>query len=102
MYRGKVFPLVFAVLADKQQQTYQRLIDQLRILCPSWNPRSIMVDFEKAAINTLRESFGTATNPLSISACFFHLQKSILRKIQVISFFHDDYLIFSSYCRISD
>ena len=50
-----------------------------------------MVDFDKAAINIHRECFGTATNQLSISACFFHLQKSILRKIQVISIFPDDY-----------
>ena len=72
VYRNNVFPLVFAVLLDKKQQTYQRLIDQLRVLCPSWNPRSIMADFEKVAINTFQGSFSTATNPLSTSACFFH------------------------------
>ena len=70
---------MFALLSDKQQQSYQRLIDELRLLCPSWNPKSIMVDFEKAAINAFQGTFNT----LSTSACFFHLQKSIQRKLQV-------------------
>ncbi|CAF4360350.1 unnamed protein product, partial [Rotaria sordida] len=75
VYRNNIFPLVFAVLADKQQQTYQRLINELKNLCPSWNPKLIMVDFEKAEINAFQSSFGTATNSVGMSACFFHLQK---------------------------
>ncbi len=44
-----------------------------------------MVDFEKGAINAFQSSFGT-TSPVAMSACFFHLQKSILRKLQVSDF----------------
>ena len=82
VYRNGVFPLVFALLSNKQQQSYQRLIDELRRLCPSWSPKSVMVDFEKAAINAFERTFTTPTNTISISACFFHLQKSIQRKLQ--------------------
>ena len=82
VHRNAVFPLVFALLSNKQQQSYQKLIDELRVLCPSWNPKSIMVDFEKAAINAFERTFTTTTNTISISGCFFHLQKSIQRKIQ--------------------
>ncbi|CAF3280865.1 unnamed protein product [Rotaria socialis] len=78
VYRNCVFPLVFALLSDKQQQTYQRLINELHRLCPSWNPKSVMVDFEKGAIN----AFQGTSNTLSISGSFFHLQKSIQRKLQ--------------------
>jgi hypothetical protein len=46
-----------------------------------------MVDFEKAAINAFQGSFGTTANPVAISACYFHLQKSILRKLQVSNVF---------------
>ena len=92
VYRGNFFPLVFAILADKQQQTYQRLINELLILCPSWNPKSVMVDFEKAAINAFQATFSTTTtNSLKISGCFFHLQKSIQRKVQVSHLFRNDY-----------
>ncbi|CAF1003542.1 unnamed protein product [Rotaria sordida] len=41
-----------------------------------------MVDFENAAINAFQSSFGTTNSPVGMSACFFHLQKSILRKLQ--------------------
>lgn len=87
VYRGAVFPLVFALLSDKQQQTYENLIEELRRLRPTWRPKSVMVDFEKAAINAFHNAFDTPTNRFSISGCFFHLQKSILRKVQVS--YHD-------------
>ena len=44
---------------------------------PALNPTSIMVDFEKASINSLESHFAA-----SISGCFFHLSKNIYRKIQ--------------------
>ena len=74
---------MFALLSDKQQQTYEKLINQLRRLCPLWSPKALMVDFEKAAINAFEKAFNTATNQLVVSGCFFHLQKSILRKVHV-------------------
>ncbi|CAF1542048.1 unnamed protein product [Adineta ricciae] len=79
----EILEQIFALLTDKRQLTYERLIDELCRLCPSWNPTSVMVDFEKAAINAFQKRFGTTTNPLPISACFFHLQKSIQRKLQL-------------------
>ena len=82
VYRDAVFPLVFTLLSDKQQATYEKVINQLRLLRPSWNPKSVMVDFEKAAINAFQKVFNTPTSQISVSGCFFHLQKSILRKVQ--------------------
>ncbi|CAF1040298.1 unnamed protein product [Didymodactylos carnosus] len=82
VYRNNVFPLVFALLPDKYQRTYQRIINELVHICPLWNPKSIMVDFEKAAINAFQGSFVTSTNQATISGCFFHLQNSIQRKVQ--------------------
>lgn len=99
VYRGSAFPLVFALLSDRQQQTYEKLIDELRRLRPTWCPKSVMVDFEKAAINAFQKAFDTPTNQLSISGCFFHLQKSILRKVQVSSYNLINHLLnFSSSC----
>lgn len=43
---------LFALLPDKQEKTYQRLVDVLkRKLVPIGNPRTLLVDFELAAIN---------------------------------------------------
>ena len=45
---------------------------------PSLSPRSIMVDFEKGAINSLWAVFPNA----EVKACFFHFNQCIYRKIQ--------------------
>jgi hypothetical protein len=50
------------LIADKQQQTYQRLINKLRHLCPSYHPKTIMIDFEKAAIKAIDGTFITTIN----------------------------------------
>ena len=83
VYRSAVIPVVFALLPNKTQQTYRRLIQKIMELCPLFNPKSVMLDFERAAINAFEEKFSNATNSFSISGCFFHLQNSIQRKVQV-------------------
>ncbi len=66
VYRKDVLPLVCVLIADKQQQTYQRLINKLRHLCPSYNPKIITIDFEKAAINTLHGTFIITINLVTV------------------------------------
>ena len=71
--RGVVIPVVFALLPDKKQQTYRHPIDKLFEIFPSWNPKFIMMDFERSAINEFDGKFTTTT----MSGCFFHFQNSI-------------------------
>ena len=73
VYRGVVIPVVFALLPNKKQQTYHRLIDKLFEICPSWNPKFIMMDFERSAINEFGGKFTTTTT--TISGCFFSFSK---------------------------
>ncbi|CAF3234446.1 unnamed protein product [Rotaria socialis] len=87
VYRNDVFPLIFALLPDEQQQSYKRLIKELCHLCPAWFPKSSMVDFEKWAISAFEEEINTITNSVKISGCFFDLQRSILGKVQVSNAF---------------
>ncbi|CAF1052556.1 unnamed protein product [Didymodactylos carnosus] len=82
LYKDSVIPTVFALLPNKTQQTYQRLINETVQCCPWWSPDSIMMDFERAAYNAFRGSFVTT----SLSGCFFHLQNSIQRKVQGLGF----------------
>ena len=44
-----VVPLVYALLPDKSQQTYERLLSVLKDKVSQLNPRSVMIDFEIAA-----------------------------------------------------
>ncbi|CAF2132253.1 unnamed protein product, partial [Rotaria magnacalcarata] len=86
VYRNAVLPVVFALLPNKTQQTYRRLIDKLSEICPLWSPKFIMTNFELASINVFGDKFVTTTNSSIISGCFFHLQNSIQRKVQDLDF----------------
>ena len=74
---GYVFPCVYALLPDKRERTYSILLRKLLEISPGLNPTNIMVDFEKAGINSFEEHFLAVT-----SGCFFHLSQNIYRKIQ--------------------
>ncbi|CAF5174778.1 unnamed protein product, partial [Rotaria magnacalcarata] len=86
VYRNAVLPVIFALIPNKTEQTYRRLIEKVSELCPLWNPKYIMMDFEKASINAFADKFTTTTNPSLMSGCFFHLQNSIQRKVQELGF----------------
>ena len=74
---GYIFPCVYGLLQAKNEVTYDRMNLKLLELEPTLNPTSIIVDFEKAAMNSLENNFNA-----SISGCCFHLAQSVYRKIQ--------------------
>ena len=70
------FPFVYGLLKSKNELTYDRMFNKLLELEPELNPSSIMIDFEKAAMNSLEKKFITC-----VSGCFFpfttkHLQEN--------------------------
>ncbi|XP_022160646.1 uncharacterized protein LOC111032207 [Myzus persicae] len=79
---NNVFPTIFALLPNKTETTYVNFYNALKTLNESLNPKSIMVDFEKAAINAIQSVF---TNT-SVRGCFFHLSQSIWRRLQNLGF----------------
>ena len=75
---GMVIPRVYALLLNKQESTYDSVFQKLLEIEPAQlNPFTVMVDFEKAAINALENNFISV-----ISGCFFHLAQNIYRKVQ--------------------
>ena len=74
-FEGLVIP--YALLPNKEEMTYDRVFRKILEIEPALNPMSIMVDFEKAAINALENNFISV-----ISGCFFHLSQNIYRRIQ--------------------
>lgn len=74
-YKGAVVPLVFALLPNKSEQTYTRLLDavqeHVRLMPTSW-----LTDFERAAINVVERNY-----PGASTGCFFHLQQCVWRKV---------------------
>ena len=70
-----VFPLVYALLQNKSQDTYNRLFTTLNRIKPL-STELWITDFEKAAINEIEFIFPDITR-----GCFFHLQQSLYRKV---------------------
>ncbi|XP_025191560.1 uncharacterized protein LOC112591837 [Melanaphis sacchari] len=79
---NNIFPSIFALLPNKTENTYIVFYKSLKTLNESLNPKSIMVDFEKAAINAIQSVF---TNT-SVRGCFFHLSQSVWRRLQNLVF----------------
>lgn len=75
-----VIPVLFALLPNKKKETYIRLFRLVMERIPEWNPQTINVDFESAAISALQEVFPS----VDINGCFFHMKKCLWRKVQSI------------------
>ncbi|XP_031327714.1 uncharacterized protein LOC116158974 [Photinus pyralis] len=71
-------PSVFVLLPGKSKVLYQEMIQALKGLRPNLKPSTIMIDFERAAI----EAFQTEFPEILVRGCFFHLGQCIWRKVQ--------------------
>jgi MULE transposase domain len=74
---GFVFPVLYALLPDKTQQTYVRMFDAITSTWPHLNPTSISTDFEMAALNAINSVFPDAAT----FGCLFHLSKNMKKKL---------------------
>ena len=69
---------MYALLTNKQQHTYERMLRHIEILIGNANPTSISLDFERLAINACSTVY-----PLSeLSGCFFHLSQNVYKRAQ--------------------
>ena len=75
---GKCLPLLFALLADKKQDTYVFMLSVLKGLLCDIEYGIIMLDFERASMNAFTQVF----DQFSLMNCFFHLCQSVQRRIQ--------------------
>ena len=75
-------PRLSALLPNKNQETYTRLFNKLNELRQGLIPENIMMDFEKAHINSILSVCPRA----SISCCLFHLSQNVYRQVCEIGF----------------
>ena len=78
LINNKAVPLVYALMCDKTEATYQRVFDRIKERMPSLKPISIMSDYEKACQNAIQASFPDA----QLVGCLFHLGQCLWRKVQ--------------------
>lgn len=79
---GEVFPVVYALLSERTEQSYQQLFQEILTLNAGLDPLSIVFDFELAAIRAFQNTFPTAT----VTGCMFHLGQCVWRKLQTEGF----------------
>lgn len=79
------FPMVFALMPDRKQPTYERLFSELSTIEPTIDPQSVMVDFEMASINAFESSYPDSV----VHGCNFHFNQCLLRKIKQFGYWKD-------------
>ena len=81
---GKMFPLLFAFLPDKSQETYKRFFpiikDRSQALGIEFSPTTIQTDFELAIMGAVRDEFPRSR----LAGCMFHYGQALWRKVQAL------------------
>ena len=70
-------PCIYALLSNKRENSYRKLLVDLDQLTGGVWPEKILLDFEKAAINIFSEQYPAS----EINGCYFHFCQSFNRKI---------------------
>ena len=78
MKDGHLLPSILVLLPNKTEATYIRMWQQVQLLCPEAAPAEMLMDFEKAAINSFKHTWPGSM----VKWCFFHLTQNIWRKVQ--------------------
>uniref|UniRef100_A0A915E455 H15 domain-containing protein n=1 Tax=Ditylenchus dipsaci TaxID=166011 RepID=A0A915E455_9BILA len=76
---GYVFPVLYALLPNKSQATYEKLFRITRRIWPDFIPSSVSIDFEMAVISALEVVFPES----DVWGCFFHLVQNMIKKLNV-------------------
>ena len=73
-------PVAYILLPNKDSATYRKMWEVLMSLVnfEPGHPTRITTDFERAAYNTLRETFPLA----KLTGCYFHFKQAVYRNLQ--------------------
>jgi len=67
---------IYRLLTNKSVATYERLHHEVKNLIPMAVPSCILVDFEKATMNTFSAAYTTAM----LRGCYFHCARVLCAK----------------------
>jgi hypothetical protein len=79
-HNSGVHPCLYALLPNKNQATYNRLLVEIKNLAPGIIAGSISVDFEIAIHNAFRTEFPN----IEIRGCFFHLLQNMKKQVAAV------------------
>ncbi|KAK0426120.1 hypothetical protein QR680_009542 [Steinernema hermaphroditum] len=69
---------LYCLLRNKKKETYIILLRAVQRLAPSFNPSSVMLDYEFGAMSAFEEVFPQ----IRVSGCFFHLANSQRKRVK--------------------
>jgi len=75
----RTLPLVYVLLPNKNQETYQTLFAAIKNLTrQNARPERVITDFKIAAMNGFSQEYPNVQQ----SGCFFHFSQNVYRRIQ--------------------
>jgi len=78
-FMERTLPLVYALLPNKNQATYQTLFAEIKNLTrQNARPERVITDFELAAMNGFSQEYPNVQQ----RGCFFHFSQNVYRRIQ--------------------
>lgn len=80
MVKGKLLPLVYILMPDKNEESYSNVLSVLKNYLPHSNVERMMVDFEIAFINAFKLCFPN----VHIAGCYFHFTQCVWRHVQCV------------------
>lgn len=81
---GWVFPVLYALLPNKSNDTYNDLFGMIRQIWPNFTPDRISIDFEIAAMNAAKTNFPQC----QMDGCLFHFSKNIKDKLKALNLYN--------------
>ena len=79
-YKGQIFPWIYAILPNKEETTYVRMLkllqDKLRSIGLRFRVKEFQVDFEQSMINAIKNVL-----KCDVKGCAFHFCQSLIRKV---------------------
>ena len=72
------FPVITVLMSGKSENLYREVLKKIKHDLPSFNPVTLMVDFERGSRNACREEFLDT----GITGYWFHYRQAINRKIR--------------------
>ena len=81
---GKFYPLCFILMENKTEEAYKICFRYIKEEC-SFKPKFIIIDFEKALINSLSFIFDTS----KLYGCSFHFSQAVWKHVQKLGLTKD-------------
>ena len=75
---GRVFPCLFALVTNKRQDTYERVLQEVSDVAENrLQPEEVLIDMERAAMNAHVNVFPG----IEVQGCFFHVTQIVYLQV---------------------